>query len=892
MRIKSLILALIMMFSLTVSTALAEEQKVSHDENVVSFLTDLGVIEGDRDKEDTVTRGEFLKYVTDALMINTEGDIDGTFTDVDKSHIYAKEIYTAKLMGIVSGAQSSRFMPDSPITYNAAIKILVSALGYKNTSEAYGGYPIGYTLVAGDIELSKNVPAKGEGNLNFGDVCKLLYNFLNADLCEVVAVSGENSTEQRQNGKTLLYEKYNLEYVDGIIKSAGFISSSPDFMSDAPVMEIGGDVYKTDISDAEQYIGLSVRAYKDRESGEIRAVYVKSQNMIYTLSASDVVSYADFTLEAEGGNQKKNDVYNFDRGFYYIKNGRTSRNVEFLFDNGNIKLIDNNRDNLIDFAVVEKYDYMVVSSISTAEDGVYDIKAGKKLYMREGAGFYYSLTIDGESRKYDYLANGTVLTVIKSDDSRFVKAIGCTKSVKGKIDEIGEDTLIIDGTEYKTNKYFCDNANVTVGMEGEFLFSHDGYITAVKDSGKSEMRYAYLIGYLEKKSGLKQDVQVQFLDQGGQYFVYSLADKITLDGESVKKSDFAVREALSNGEYPKYQVFKYALDGNNNINTIDTAQEVDIKLNANERYSASYSGDNTLTRFVKNKNSYYEKTYNTFLPYTTVKSDTIIFSIPKGIADSENQDTTKADERQRFYDKKYFSVFSTSVLSGRVKLLCDVYDQNQYLQPGVVVLYNNNLSVNSSVNDDAVPRVVDSVVDAVDDEGMISKKLTILSGNTYVSYFMDKELCDGLGEEGMPQSGDVVRLSVNSAGELSGLKVDARFDFKTGKPKIINQAKDQVYYPYYVGKVFSHNTSTMALMVDEGPYMEPYYSDDTDDGVVSFTLSSSITCIRYDAVRKTAIPVRSTDIEDALSVGRDGASTVLVNSLTHNIRVLVEYVTE
>ena len=226
MKVKCLILAVILLFSFTFTAMASEGLKEKQISNVIEFLADLKVLHNVNEADEKITRGDFVSLTVSAMKAEIEGEIDGTFADVDKTHKNAADIYKAKLLGVVSGAQGNRFYPDTEISYNAAIKILVSALGYKNQAEAMGGYPMGYFIVAQNISLTKGVPVKDESALNFGEASVLIYNFLNSDLCEIVEVSGENSTSKRQYGVNLLNSKYALKTIEGVVKSAEMVYDS------------------------------------------------------------------------------------------------------------------------------------------------------------------------------------------------------------------------------------------------------------------------------------------------------------------------------------------------------------------------------------------------------------------------------------------------------------------------------------------------------------------------------------------------------------------------------------------------------------------------------------------------------------------------------------------
>ena len=102
-----------------------------------SFVRDLEFINmlGIADETDTsdahriVTRAEFTHLIVNMLNFSHIQNQKDLFADVGSSSKYADAIYSALELGIVSGTGDSYFRPDDAITYDAAIKMTVSALG-------------------------------------------------------------------------------------------------------------------------------------------------------------------------------------------------------------------------------------------------------------------------------------------------------------------------------------------------------------------------------------------------------------------------------------------------------------------------------------------------------------------------------------------------------------------------------------------------------------------------------------------------------------------------------------------------------------------------------------------------------------------------------------------
>ena len=103
-----------------------------------------------------VTRAEMAQLIANILRIGDiefPGGIADDFTDVSKEHWAYNAIMHAKAQKIVCGNGDGTFLPDNPVTYAEAIKMIVITLGYNPLSEARGAWPAGYLTVANSLGL-------------------------------------------------------------------------------------------------------------------------------------------------------------------------------------------------------------------------------------------------------------------------------------------------------------------------------------------------------------------------------------------------------------------------------------------------------------------------------------------------------------------------------------------------------------------------------------------------------------------------------------------------------------------------------------------------------------------------------------------------------------------
>jgi hypothetical protein len=123
----------------------------------ITALSDSGIIQGAANGQfrpnDEITRAEFAAVLCRAIGAEEKAESAGVanknyFTDVPADYWAAGYINTAYEYGAINGIGNGEFAPQSPVTNEQAIKMLIAAWGYTGEAEELGGYPNGYMEVA------------------------------------------------------------------------------------------------------------------------------------------------------------------------------------------------------------------------------------------------------------------------------------------------------------------------------------------------------------------------------------------------------------------------------------------------------------------------------------------------------------------------------------------------------------------------------------------------------------------------------------------------------------------------------------------------------------------------------------------------------------------------
>lgn len=176
-KISILILAVIFVLS----TLCVSADEAITEEKAAEVLMTYGIIHGDPDGNlrlnDTITRAEFTKIITAVASLGSS-DKEPVFQDISKTHWARGYISAAYQNGIIAGISESAFEPDSPVTNEQAVKMIVCALGYGIQADRIGGFPFAHMKIADNIGVLNDININGSMPASRGTVMKMVYNSL------------------------------------------------------------------------------------------------------------------------------------------------------------------------------------------------------------------------------------------------------------------------------------------------------------------------------------------------------------------------------------------------------------------------------------------------------------------------------------------------------------------------------------------------------------------------------------------------------------------------------------------------------------------------------------------------------------------------------------------
>lgn len=508
----------------------------------IALLADLGILKATMaDKPDkALTRAEIAQLAGSITGTDISADIN--FSDLPSDHWAYKSVCALAAMGIMSGNDDGTFQPDEPINGEQLQTVAVKLLGYDILAKQKGGYPIGYGLVCAEIGL----PSFTGETVTVADAAKMFAAAIDTEVLRNTQ-SGTRTEYDTEKGYTLGYKYLKLVKLSGIIKS-----NARTGIGGAAALK-NGDMYIDDTifhsqTDLGGYLGYAADVYVREidDSYEFAAIRPqKGKNKVVTLYPGDIADYSagKFTVNTE--NLRRSTTYEISNGASIVYNGKETFGYEdsdFKVQNGEVILIDNNRDEVYDVVLINSYYTDAVNSVG--EDALY-LKEGKAYKFDDYDSVLIADSEGDELSKYDILADDIASVGISKDNKMLTVTVSKVKAV-GKLSgiSIGDPTYVtVAGTEYevlKNSPAYNSLSGYSAGIRVTAYCDYQGKIAVIKVNGDD----TYLYGFLADagmKSGMDGKLDLLLYDNDGVVRITSAADKTVIDGKKYNGEEVLVQ---------------------------------------------------------------------------------------------------------------------------------------------------------------------------------------------------------------------------------------------------------------------------------------------------------------------------------------------------------------
>lgn len=533
-----------------------------------SFAAGVGIIDGDFNKEDVVTRGKFADIITKLLKVSNtfsdddwknaiygedssstvEIDInDEPLEDVDVSHPYYYQIKYLYNRGYMKGISQKRFAPEQNIILEDAVDVLLNMMGYSDMKKLDANIADKLGMMSG-IKISQNEAATVEA------LIRLIYNSLDIKVMEtkVLSVSDIRYVESE---KSFMQAVLKMDKVTAVMIDNGYTSYYGKSNINKNNIQVGNVV--VEIEDKDEYvrdfIGKKVHMYYTIDDDDSKLVFaqISSSDKSVSFDISDFESFDGKHIKYQ--NNKKTISRSFEDNIYLIVNGEAVKEFDesiFKFDSGEVTLssISGNRYDVIN---IKKYEYAVVQTKNTEDGLLYNrIRDSRDTSLNvidiSEDGEYEDVFITDISSNKMSIADISVNDVlnIRRNSKQIYIIVSGEKKESVRITSTGEDDdgrTISDGeNEYKIAGVYERSAAAVDFIAGNvytlYLNAFGDVVWGEKISGGEMIGILTKVIYDEDEEidGLRM---IQFFTDEGKMVKYYSDKKIKVNGKSVKFVD-------------------------------------------------------------------------------------------------------------------------------------------------------------------------------------------------------------------------------------------------------------------------------------------------------------------------------------------------------------------
>lgn len=768
-------------------------------EEAAEVLGVLGIMVGDKDEgtfrpDDAIIRSEVTKVGVASLGLLGVAETSNhptKFPDVVENHWANGFINVAANQNMIIGDDTGEFRPDEQITYAEAVTILVRALGYEPRAQANGGFPTGYLVTASNIGLTKNVSGSADAPISRGDVAQLAFNALTINLMEQVGFGSDIKYEVVE--KTLLEDKLDVEKIYGQVTAVGTSTLNGNSSLNKDEIKIGDETFKIGNADVREILGFNVAAYvQENNAGEKVLLLARpeaNKNHVVKVTADNIAEIVNeegkkelhYWIDEKTDRKPTKATIELDAKVMY--NGKTGEFADFKeIESGSITLLDSQDNGKFNVVFVNETENYVVEEVIESSHKVIE-KYGKETLELDPEDKNLSFTIEKGSEfiGIEDLNEWDVLTLTKSKDKELIRIAVTSQSVSGKVTEIDEERVFIDGEGFKVAPSYPET--IKLEDEGTFYLDAEGKIAAVDANSIISRNYAYLAA-IEEGSGLDKALDIKLFTKEGETKVLKSAEKLRVNNKSNLTPEQALTEIQGSGDAPEGQLITYEVNADGRVYKINTATTGAID---EDKFVNNFSEDNVVYKSASKKLIGQAMSVN-------VTNDTVVFDIPKGETDTKDFSIRKPDF---FTNEDQYDV--------------QVFDVTENMNAGVIIVTN----ATGKASEESPIAVVDKITKTKNEDGMDIEKLYAFQNGERISVNTSETDVLVKGEEGqekMLQQGDIIQFKTNAKGEIDAVTV--LFDISTKETEASNEISEDLQTVY--GKIVKKFSDSFNLQVGEG----------------------------------------------------------------------------
>ncbi|MBE7054480.1 MAG: hypothetical protein E7392_00015 [Ruminococcaceae bacterium] len=724
----ALILVLMSSFISTVSV-------LASNEHTEQLYINLGILPPKRTSgliKPVLNREQVADILLKIQGITYAPEVVDLANDISKSQ-YKNEINYCLSYGYLTMDESGSFNPKEAISYADSIYALMKILGYEQIIKDRDDLTL-YGM-ANKVGLLKGCSVLNREKLSYDEFYTLVCNAMQMRLAQPEFIS-EDYIET-------LHDRLGVIEKNGTVLANSHYAAGVELTS-ANHVNIGGEVYRSNIEIGNDLIGISVTYYIKDDI--VVSVSPNHKVKSLTLSASEIDSVTDngSTLVLKYDDNEKATI---NKSALAIVNNKASSPSKALFDklkNGSVTLVDSKNSGTYDVVHMDIVKTLKVSGISSLN---YTIRPeiGNDAVKLEKVKKNLEIYINGKTGSFEDIKPGNIISVVCDaysftngeivfdyDNAKHVKILVSNSKMNGMIEACeGSDTVYIDDIEYKLSqsltKLISGGSRDRINP-GDYIIAYmDAYGNIADfeiDKTKNSYEYGYLIRAALDGTALKKTLYMKIMDSSGKIDVYTVDKKFFVDGKGFE--DKALTYNVGTGEnvdFSKRQVIKFKLNDEGVIKKIDTLQKSSAEYDSSLRESLEFDPySQGLSKYVLRSNVVNKK--------IGISNDCVIFVDSAGLGMSNPDDY-------------YFSILSPKDISGSAEYYMALYDADEIGVADCAAVwegYDENEIVDTAVEKkkslyyNKYSYMVEKVINTMDKDGNWGYEIVLADHKGKVSY--------------------------------------------------------------------------------------------------------------------------------------------------------------
>ncbi|MBQ4528199.1 MAG: S-layer homology domain-containing protein [Clostridia bacterium] len=769
-KILSLILCISLLTSVLSVGTYAQSDTVNDHSEAVEVLERLSMLPGDFDAEKNIG---FAGFVSMAMKLTgmsynaAEGE-KSPFKDVDTYDEHYGAIKLAWQMGILSGYGDGTVGYDEKVTLDRGAKILLSMLGYDVKAQAKGGYPAGYIIVAGELDMLTNL-GDASSYLTCGQAAQLIYNCLETDILQqesypdgnYITVDGENPLT-----KWLKFSK-----TEGTVTANSFTSLSVGGELEEGFVAIDGESYVENGTEISSFIGCRVEAWYREDGAKKILMHAKpiDDTKTYVVSSSDIAPETNGNLfyyyEDETNDVKKLKISDDAIWLYNFKTCTSDFGIAHLKpENGTVILTCTEGGNTADVVSIKESVTYVVKEANVHNLVITDTYDMDDLRLGDDD-VRYVITKENAPITFEEIMPNNVLTVTKTSDASYIEINVSAKKIKGAIEEMGDDSITVNGRRFgilSQNK--GEIKKLKPGESVTLLFDTNLEASGFVRGTMGETVYGYLITAMSKVTGLSEKTAFKIFTTDSGVQTFEVSDKISLNGQrrnsqGAEYTGEKLIEEFKDGDTFVHQLIKYEIDDDGKISKILTAKENRHQYEGTGQYDEDFSHDYSYRKGDTRANYVFFKTGG-LLGNEYSLNGSLGITVP-------SEDVWAGGNMTEI--EKSFGVFDPMITwpADKRVTMVDLYDVSEIKRPAIVLEYG----VGGSPMCGPEFMLVEEVTQGLDEDGMSATFVKGMYDGEYQKLQLKTDSDNFIADPSLLklQSGDVIRVAKDAMGRVINL---------------------------------------------------------------------------------------------------------------------------